>query len=152
MNLKSLSEQDPKARKQEGFTLIELLVVIIIIGILAGIAVIGVQGAQNAASKRACQANATQVIKGLRAYYTLQDPASFPLTGSPSSPYDVDTLELYLKTGGVNAGQGGFLETIPAEVDVVDGAKYRLTVTTNQTEGSIKVVSSGDAECGTITG
>ena len=142
MNLKSLIEHDPKARKQEGFTLIELLVVIIIIGISAGIALIGVQGAQNAASKRACQANATQVIKGLRAYYTLQDPASFPKSGTAT--YSVADLQV-LKTGG-------FLETIPAEVDVVAGAKYKLTVTTNETAGSIEVTSSGAAECGTTTG
>jgi prepilin-type N-terminal cleavage/methylation domain-containing protein len=65
-----------KSNLDSGFTLIELLVVIIIIGILAGIAVIGVRGAQRAAIQKSCIADATQITKGVRAYYALNN--TFP--------------------------------------------------------------------------
>ena len=81
-----------------GFTLIELLVVIIIIGILAGIAVIGVSGARNAAEKTACKADATQLIKAIRAYSAANNlkypkaPAATDDFAIPSSAYTFTSI------------------------------------------------------------
>ena len=135
-----------KSNLDSGFTLIELLVVIIIIVILAGIAVIGVSGAQNAAAKKACQANATQVAKGLRAYYSLQSPATFPTKAADN--YTRAELEASLKDGA----NGRFLENVPAEVDSFTGAKYKLDVTVDNTAGTISITSTGTNACDAVTG
>ena len=128
-----------KSNLDSGFTLIELLVVIIIIGILAGIAVIGVSGAQNAAVKKACVANATQITKGIRAYYASN--GSFPTMSSTVAS----------ATTVLGTAPSKFLETIPAELDAFTGAKYRLTIDTAFT-GGIVTVTSDLAGCGPVTG
>ena len=131
-----------RANLDNGFTLIELLVVIIIIGILAGIAVIGVSGAQNAAVKKACVANATQLTKGIRAYYAAN--GTFPTMSSTSASV---TSVLAPSTGDK------FLETVPAELDAVgsSGRKYQLTIDTAWTNGVVTVTSTLSG-CGPITG
>jgi prepilin-type N-terminal cleavage/methylation domain-containing protein len=128
-----------KSNLDSGFTLIELLVVIIIIGILAGIAVIGVSGAQNAAVKKACVANATQITKGIRAYYASN--GTFPtMTSSVSSA-----------TTQLATAPSKFLETIPAELDTFTGQKYKLTIDTTFA-GGVVTVTSDLTGCGPITG
>ena len=128
-----------RANLDNGFTLIELLVVIIIIGILAGIAVIGVSGAQNAAVKKACIANATQLTKGIRAYYASN--GTFPtMTSSVASA-----------TTALATAPNKFLETIPEELDTFTGQKYKLTINTTFTDGVITITSDLDG-CGPITG
>lgn len=98
-----------KFSKSSGFTLIELLVVIIIIGILAGIAVIGVSGARNAAQERACLADATQLVKGIRAYSAANDlkfPKGTTATADISlPPTGVDFYKFSMAaSGGVVTG------------------------------------------------
>jgi prepilin-type N-terminal cleavage/methylation domain-containing protein len=140
-----------KSNLDSGFTLIELLVVIIIIGILAGIAVIGVSGAQDAASKRACQANETQIAKGLRAYYTVN--LKFPKVGGDISgtvhTFSKADLDLLTSSGTK------FLETLPEEVDSAKNTKYYITAATDGNDSlTVSSVKKGtsDVYCAAVTG
>lgn len=153
-----------RSSASEGFTLIELLIVVIILGILAAIVVFNVAGARDDARVRACQANASQILKAIESYYVntgsypgTTDTAlraalvptylkSMPGIGTIRSGYDYSfTVSISGNTVTVTGSATGTSATVASATYVSGGASGQNTVTVNSTSG----VAVGQSVSGT---
>lgn len=94
---------------KRGFTLIELLVVIAVIGVLAAIVLLAVNPGEQLARARDTSriSGITQVGRALQAYYTVQNPAAYPATGTTWMTTMVTSQDL--KVAPTNPAYGGAL-------------------------------------------
>jgi len=66
MNFLNFTQQ-----KHRGFTIVELLIVIVVIAILAAITIVAYNGVQQRAVNSVAESEASQAVKLLKAYYTI---------------------------------------------------------------------------------